>query len=192
MGAGSGSDEDLVARARGGDREAFGSLVERYGAAVTRFLAIRGGRGAAEDLAQEAFVKAWTAIGTLRETDRFAGWLFRIASRVALDAGRAARRRQARGAEVYVDADALVERVPLAPAAGETGDSGAAALAEVARLPEREQHLLALRHGEGRTCAEIAEALGLPLGTVTKTLSRAYARLRERLAARHGIEGPGR
>ncbi len=192
MDAGAESDAALAARAREGDPDAFGRLVERYGAAVVRYLATRASREGAEDLAQETFVRAWTAIRTLRDNDRFAGWLFRIASRIALDAGRAERRRQARGAEVYVDADALVERVPLAAGPGETSDAGSAALAEVARLPEREQQLLALRHGEGRTCAEIAEALGIPLGTVTKTLSRAYARLRERLAARPGREGAGR
>jgi RNA polymerase sigma factor (sigma-70 family) len=54
----------------------------------------------------------------------------------------------------------------------------------IAELPSEAQELLALRHGEGLSCEEIARRLGKPLGTVTKTLSRLYARLRERLVKR--------
>ena len=77
-----------------------------------------------------------------------------------------------------------LERLAPAPAAGPERESDLPLAEAVAALPDDLQQILALRHGEGMSCEEIARALDRPLGTVTKMLSRAHADLRERLEKR--------
>jgi RNA polymerase sigma factor (sigma-70 family) len=164
----------LVQAARQGDGLAFGRLVERYSRAVlARQYAWTRDRSAAEDLAQETFLRAWQGLGRLEEPRAFGSWLLSIAGYVGQEWIRhkqAARKARMERAE---EADEAAERrddstdLPLAQA--------------IALLPPDVQQLLALRHDLGWSCEEIARELGRPLGTVTKTLSRAYAELRDRL-----------
>jgi RNA polymerase sigma-70 factor (ECF subfamily) len=79
-------DEELVTRAQTGDRDAFATLVERYWVRLQRWLAcLCGNAQAAEDLTQEAFVKAWVGLRALRSADRFLPWLFRVARNAYVD-----------------------------------------------------------------------------------------------------------
>jgi RNA polymerase sigma-70 factor, ECF subfamily len=76
-----GTDRELVARVRGGDREAFGDLVDRYRDMVYGLgYHLTHDFEAARDLAQEAFVQAYLKLDQLRDADRFAGWLRQIAT----------------------------------------------------------------------------------------------------------------
>src|SRR5262245_35624687 len=80
------TDADLVQRARGGDRDAYGLLVARHQSLVCAVTLGAGGDvGRSEDLAQEAFVAGWRALENLREPARFRNWLAAIARHVALD-----------------------------------------------------------------------------------------------------------
>jgi RNA polymerase sigma-70 factor (ECF subfamily) len=171
-------EETLVRAARRGDRAAFDRLVERYAHAVVarQFGWTRDG-AAAEDLAQETFLRAWQGLGRLEDLRAFGSWLLSIGGFVGQEW---LRRKQ-------LDQRA---RSSLAAPGGErhedVRDEGpdpmlARALSELA--PDVQQ-LLALRHDRGMSCDEIARELGRPLGTVTKTLSRAYEQLRARLARR--------
>src|SRR5579862_614662 len=166
------SDEALVQAARKGDRIAFDTLVDRYARAVlSRLLAWTRDASAAEDLAQETFLRAWQGLGRLREPQAFGSWLLSIGGFV----GQEWLRRKKTDQRV---------RAALGPPPVRTRreDGPDLPLAEaVAGLAPEIQHLLALRHDRGLSCLEISRELGRPLGTVTKSLSRAYEQLRERL-----------
>lgn len=129
----------------------------------------------AEDLAQETFVRAWQGLSRLEDDRSFGSWLLSIAGFVCSEWVRRKRTRDEHAERLAHEA-----RATVAPRSAPD-----VALAEaIASLPPEVQHLLALRHDRGMTCEEIARELGKPLGTVTKTLSRAYAELRQRLAMR--------
>ena len=166
------SDEALVRAARRGDRIAFDTLVDRYSRAVlSRQFAWTKDVFAAEDLAQETFLRAWQGLGRLKDPKAFGSWLLSISGFVGQEWLRRKRSDQrVRAALGPVSDPSPRENEPDLPLAR--------ALADLA--PEVQQ-LLALRHDRGLSCEEIAKELGRPLGTVTKTLSRAYLELRGRL-----------
>ena len=165
-------EETLVHAARRGDTAAFGQIVERYSRAVlARQYACTRDRASAEDLAQETFLRAWQGLGRLQEDRAFGSWLLSIAGFVGQEWVR--RKQTGRRVTSEIADPAVIER---------RDDSPDLPLAEaIAELAPEVQQLLALRHDRGLSCDEIARELGRPLGTVTKTLSRAYAQLRERL-----------
>jgi RNA polymerase sigma factor (sigma-70 family) len=124
----------------------------------------------AEDLAQETFLRAWQGLGRLEDARAFGSWLLSTAGFVChewIRRKRTAERHRPEAARDVATGPDPGPDLPLAEA--------------VAGLAPEVQHLLALRHDRGMSCEEIAGTLGKPLGTVTKTLSRAYAELRERL-----------
>jgi RNA polymerase sigma-70 factor (ECF subfamily) len=169
------SDAELVAESLQGNQASFGVLVGRYERAVlATALRILHDREAARDVAQDVFVTAFEKLRTLRNPAGFGGWLLRIAHNQAVSALRS----RARAPEPAPLSDAL-------PARPDTGlDPRSADLLEaVARLPENERLVIAMRYFDGLSAREIATASGRPLGTVTKQLSRAYERLRSLLSS---------
>ena len=170
------SDEECIRFCLNDHPEAFRHLVRRYEIPLTRYLRARLGNAEdAAEAAQETFVRAYFALGRLRKSEAFLSWLLGIADRVVKEAWRAARRSRA------VD----VGRVELADAstAHETTDDAATAEA-VARLPPPYREPILLRYYAGHSCAEISRDSGVPVGTVTKRLSRAYVLLRKHLAGK--------
>lgn len=154
------ADLALCRRVAAGDRAAFRLLVEANEAPLRSFLA-RMGCAEPDDIAQEAFVKAWRAIGQYDGRARFATWLTRIAWRAWLD--RLPRRQVA---------EAATGDLPLDPHLPHQLASLLAA------LPPRERAVLLLCDGEGWTHAEAAAMLGLPLGTLKSIAARAKATAR--------------
>jgi len=169
-----GSDAALVAAARAGSREAAGALVERHWAGVWRAaLAITGRAAMAEDVAQDAFERAFGALGRFDLRRPFAPWLHRIAVNRALDLVRRERR--------LVALDEVEERGPAlaAAVAGEGADPGL--LRALDALSAERRAAIVLRYGLGYTPDEIAPILGVPVGTVHSRLARALGQLREEL-----------
>jgi RNA polymerase sigma-70 factor (ECF subfamily) len=164
-------EADLVQAAREGNRAAYDELVSRYSRAVlARQFGWTKDLTAAEDLAQETFLRAWQGLGRLRDARAFGSWLLSIGGFVGQEWLR--RKLAEQKARVALPAAPPSRRedapdLPLARAVGE--------------LAPEVQQILALRHDRGLSCEEIARDLGRPLGTVTKTLSRAYEQLRTRL-----------
>jgi len=171
------TDAALAARAATGDRDAFGTLVERYQQAVRRVTrAVTGEEHDADDAAQDAFLSALDRIETYDRSRPFGPWLMRIAQNAAIDL---LRRRAVRQAEPLDEAVTAKGRDPLQHA--ESSEIRRALAAALAALPERQRVAVTLFDIEGWPHAEIAETLGIPEGTVRSDLFQARRRLREAL-----------
>lgn len=171
------SDESsLVERARGGDAEAFRELVERYQDRVFA-LARRmvGDREEAEEVAQDAFLRAWRALPRFRGDARFSTWLYRITYRRACDAAASLRSRRRRERDLET-AGAIAD---TAPAAGLR--EGEALERLIASLPEAQRAAITLFYYQDRSLGEVARILDLTEGTVKTHLHRARAALRRAL-----------
>ena len=168
--------DDLVERARAGDREAFDALYARHvGRVYALCLRMSGDREAAERLTQDAFVRAWQRISGFRGDAAFGSWLHRLAVNVVLMDGRSESRRRARVFEV--EDPGVFERGRDAPADDVRMDLEAA----IAKLPKGARAVLVLHDVEGYPQQEIADMLGIAVGTVKAQLHRARRLLRERL-----------
>jgi len=171
------SNLELITQAQQGDRRAFGELVRRHREGVVNVVyRMCGDANLAQDAAQEAFVRAWQHLPSYQPRSPFRNWVYRIATNVALDVLRRERE--------TVDVDAL----PLAAsdegpeAAVEGKERGEWVRQAVLALPPASRAVLVLREYEGLSYREIADTLGIPIGTVMSRLNYARNRLRESLA----------
>jgi RNA polymerase sigma-70 factor (ECF subfamily) len=171
------SDKEYVESCRDGRPEDFRLLVSRYQRPLFAYLAGRlGNQSLAEEVAQESFVRAFLSLRKLRKPESFYAWLFGIAGRVLKEQFRSQQRRERDRAIVET---LMAENVrgpqpyPLEEA--------------IAALPETYRQMILLRYYADLSCQEVAQRLEMPLGTVTKTLSRAYALLRQEIEA---LESP--
>lgn len=148
-------------RAARGDGAAFAMLVEKHERPLRGFLARAVGADLADDIAQEAFLKAWRAAGQYDGRARYATWLTRIAWRCRLD-----QRRKS-------------PQIDIAEPLSATDSASSAMIGDMlARLSASERAALTLCEGHGWTHAEAAELLSLPLGTLKSTVARAKAKCR--------------
>ena len=166
-------DQALVASALGGRPEAFGTLVERYDRAVYHlaFRTLRD-REEARDATQEAFFKAYRSLRTFKPGAKFSTWIFSIAYHGCCD--RLARRKRYSNEEMPDRAD---------PSAGPesqaiANDESSRLRAAIEALPEKYRTAITLYHLQGRQYDEIAQVLGMPMGTVKTHLFRAKEQLR--------------
>jgi RNA polymerase sigma-70 factor (ECF subfamily) len=172
-------DEELVERARDGDVDAYAELVRRHQGVAARVAYPVAGE-AAEDAVQEAFVKAYHALGRFRRGAPFRPWLLRIVANEARNrrraAGRAARLAlRAAGDRPSGDAVPSPEVTVLA-------DEDRRTLLEALEgLREEDRLVIAYRYFAELSEAEMAQAMGVPRGTVKSRLSRALERLRASL-----------
>lgn len=161
-------DRSLVDRARSGDLDAFESIVRARMDAVYRLTAaILGDEDDARDAAQETFVAAWRGLPKLRDPERFDAWLQRVAvnaSRMTLRARGRRRVREIPSSQV----------VALANHADHGPEADAARLdVALRRIDVDQRAILVLHHLEGRPLTEIAEILGIPVGTAKSRLFHA-------------------
>jgi RNA polymerase sigma-70 factor, ECF subfamily len=170
------SDGDLIIRVGSGDRNAFEVLYRRYSRPVFG-LALRrlGDRGRAEDAVQETFASVWRAAGSYRpERGPGAPWLYAVARNAIVDNGRARREPPVEGVEEKAGDETPADRAE----AGWVAWRVHRALAE---LPENERVVIELAYWRGRSQSEIAELLGIPLGTVKTRTRTGLARLADQL-----------
>jgi RNA polymerase sigma-70 factor (ECF subfamily) len=182
------SETELVERARGGDAEAFGELVERHKVAVYRAAraALRSA-DEAEDVAQEAFVAAYRKLGEFRGEASFKTWLLAITWNFA----RSRRRTSRLWFQHFTNQDERTTAEPPAP-----GESHEAALIQadlrdhvrraVMTLPPKFRDVMLLAASGEHTMDEIGAVLGIPTGTVKWRISEGRRHLKEKLA-RMGI-----
>ena len=160
-------DAQLVQAARGGDRDAFGGLYERYSRMVHGVLLAHVPYAEVDDLLHDVFLIALRRLDSLREPTAFAGWLLAIARNRANDF-----HRRPRSAEEFQDTSGRND-----PDEQETR----AALAAIQSLPEAYRETLTLRLVEGMTGPEIAARTGLTPASVRVNLHRGMKQLREKL-----------
>lgn len=171
-------DSGLVGRAGNGDCSAFEELYRRHRGRIYGLLwRLAGGDAAlAEDLLQEAFVRAWQKLGSFRGESRFGTWLHRLAANVALSDRRLRLKRVEREAVL----DEAAERTAVGERdvrAGHQMDLERA----IAKLPERARTVLVLYDIEGYSHAEIAELTDMAVGSSKAQLHRARKLVREDL-----------
>ena len=177
---------DLVRRAQRGEIAAFNTLVIRHqNAAYSLALRFLRTREAAEDVTQEAFVRAWRAIDTFRG-ERFRSWLLRIVANAARDELRRRKRRPQRSLDETWDDSDMASIDPVEPGLGPQERAEQTELRGVleralAELPEEWRMVVLLSDVHGMSYEEVAETVDAPLGTVKSRLSRARARLRQLL-----------
>lgn len=180
------ADEVLVARAQRGDKDAFGLLVRKYQYRVTKLVARYVSDSEAVDVAQEAFIKAYRALGGFRGNSAFYTWLYRIAINTAKNHLVARARRPANqdidvaDAELYGHTERLSHSdTPEAVLLGEEVQN--IVLSAIQALPSDLRTAILLREIEGLSYEEIAEAMDCPIGTVRSRIFRARAAIEETL-----------
>jgi RNA polymerase sigma factor (sigma-70 family) len=176
------TDQEAVQRCLAGDAEAFSTLVERYGGRVYNIaLRITNDSDAAADCAQEAFIRAYRALHQYDPALPFGPWLYRIATNASLN-----------HVQRWHAHETPVEEFPDSAEPDEAGPESTTlrkeelseVMAAMAELPAHYRAALTLRHLQQLSYQEVADSLGIPLGTVKTHLHRARAALKTRLLAR--------
>ena len=179
-----GTDQEACRRVLAGDTDAFSSLVERYGGRVYNIaLRITNDADAAADCAQEAFIRAYKALHQYDPALPFGPWIYRIATNASLN-----HVQRGHAHETPVGEAGL----PESAEPDESGPESSAlqreeldeVLAAMRELPAHYRAALTLRHLQQLSYQEVADSLGIPLGTVKTHLHRARAALVTQLAAR--------
>jgi RNA polymerase sigma-70 factor (ECF subfamily) len=171
-------EREAIAACQRGEREAFDHLVERYQRDVYR-LCYRyvGNHEDANDMAQEAFLKAWKGLPRFRGDSQFSTWIYRIAVNTCLNF-----RSAKRPSRTEEPSEALAD--PTAPASERLVEGEKARLVRdaVRRLPEKQRATLILKIYHELSHEEVARALGSTVGTVKANLFHAVANLRRLMA----------
>ena len=184
-------DADVVVLAQRGRESAFRELIRRYERPVFSLIyrMVRDST-AAEDLAQDAFIKVLNHLDKYRPEFKFSSWLFKIANNVAIDH---LRKRQldtismdgsphaTTAAEIEATSIELADQGESPLDALASRELGAAIEDAIGKLRPEYRNCIILRHVEGRSYEEIAATLDLPLGTVKTYIHRARHELREAL-----------
>lgn len=172
------NEAELATRARGGDRVAFGQLVERFAPQARRVArAVLQDPHDADDAAQDAFLAALVKLDQYDPRRPFGPWLMRIVANAATD-----RRRRRTVRQVEPLAPELTGGGPRPDREAEQSALGDRLRAALAELPERRRIAVVLFDVDGYSHAEIAQILGIPEGTVRSEVFHARRRLRELLA----------
>ena len=187
--------EALVERAREGNMPAFEKLVAHYQDRVYNYvLRMIYDPVEAEDVAQEAFVRAWQGLARFRGASSFQTWLYRIASNLAIDAARSRKRRGLTTVSLDepvegMDASELEHDLPddtrYGPAESvEQDELRGYVWSAVAELSDKLRPVIVLADLQGLSYGEIAKILGCPVGTVKSRLFNARGQLRDKLRER--------
>ncbi len=181
-----------LAAAAAGNPDAFRAVVRRFGPGIVAFCARAGGdRDAADDLAQEVFLRAWRSLPRYRPELAFSTWLYRIALNLCRDhRRRVAVRRPRDGARLVpvADDDAPANGPGPADRAAASEEAGRA-LAALDRLDELEREVVVLRAMSGLSFREVADALDLAPSTAKNRFAAALRRLRGWLTNRAPASG---
>jgi RNA polymerase sigma-70 factor (ECF subfamily) len=173
------TDDELVARCKAGDDDAFAELVTRYRTRVFGMIVRTvGDRGRAEDLAQDVFLRIHRGLAYFQNRSKFSTWVYRITMNACLEA----RQRPTR-IEVPVeesgDADHAPREFGTVDAAFDRVELRERLSKALAKLPANYRLLVAAHYLRDVPYEELAQMFGLPLGTVKTHLHRAKKQLRE-------------
>jgi RNA polymerase sigma factor (sigma-70 family) len=171
-------DEWLVVRCQLGERPAFDALIERWHAPLWRYVRqLTSNDDVAQEIAQEVWLRVIRGISRLRDGAKWRAWLFGIARRVLMDRLRAQY-------AMPMTAETEIADVPVEDTGVDPEELSAALHQELAKLPFIEREVLTLFYLRELSLGEVADILGVPLGTVKSRLFRARHLLRRELEAR--------
>ena len=179
-------DATAVAQVRAGDREAFRPLVERYSHMIfAQAYRMTGNENDAEEIVQETFLRAYRGLRSFEERSNFGTWLFRIATNCSLDL--LARRKSQPQPAVADEEDEEAPEDRLASSSPDperllySRELQARIREAMSELTAVERTAFVLRHFEGRSIEEIAEALKVRTGAAKQSIFRAVQKMRESL-----------
>jgi RNA polymerase sigma-70 factor, ECF subfamily len=170
-----------------GDQDAFAEIVEIYSNSIYQLgYRMLGNRHEAEDIAQEAFIRAYVNIKSFNQDLKFSTWLFRIATNLCID------RIRKKKPDYYLDAEVsgtdgltmysqLSSKDPLPEKELESLELQESVQKEILKLPEKYRSVIVLKYIEELSLNEISEILDLPLGTVKTRIHRGREALRQQL-----------
>jgi len=194
------TDEELLGRYRAGETELFPVLVKRYRQELFHFLIrFAGNRAAAEDLFQEAFLQVHMSADTFDTSKRFKPWLFTIAANKARDYLRRSNRRKAASLSAPMDksddgsssfVDLLEADLPLPDDVADEAETRRRVRAVVDDMPSHLREILLLAYFQQMAYKEVAQALGIPLGTVKSRLHAAVGTFAELWKSKHPDTAP--
>lgn len=176
------SEQELVRRAKAGGQDAFEQLVlDNQNKVYSLALRMVNDRGEAEDLAQEAFLRAWQGLPSFQGESAFSTWLYRLTANVCIDFLRRRKRRQE--VETAFSLEDAAWEEPTDPVQDpqrqlERAELDRAVAKGLEALPDHHRQVLTLREVGGLSYQEISEKLGLDLGTVKSRIARARLALR--------------
>lgn len=179
------TDDQVVRRVLAGDADAYATIVDRYHDRYARYaVQLVGNREDAEEALQDAFVRAYRALGRYEERERFGGWLLRI----VVNECRTVAARRRRHEQRFPDCDAAAWAAAERDAADDHPSEAAAEREELgralARLPVDQREALLLKYVEELSYDEIAAVTGAGTSALKMRVKRACARLREILQER--------
>ena len=179
-------EQELIASAKNGDTRAFGQLVRTHQGIALRvaYLVVRDS-SEAEDVTQDAFVKAYRSLDKFRAEAPFRPWLLRIVRNEALNRVRSTKRRDSFALQISND-PVSGDAAPSPETEVMSRDEGGRLLGLVEDLPERYRSVIVHRYLLDLSEEETSEILGLPVGTVKSRSSRAVGRLRRSLNLEYG------
>jgi RNA polymerase sigma-70 factor (ECF subfamily) len=189
------TDEELVARAIGGDPDSFNELIRRWERPIYALAYRQIGREEdARDVCQETFLRAYRALGGFRGQAKFSSWLYRIALNLCRDWMR--RERRTPVVQMPEDTDVIERAAAREPSESIEDRLARADLSRVveramALLPEEQRTAILLKEYQGLTFQEIADLVGCPLSTVKTRLYQGLTVLRRQLA-REGASAAAR
>jgi len=183
------SDRTLITRCQRGDMEAFNLLVQRYEKVVFNFAyRLTGNYDDANDVAQDAFVRAYNAMHSFRGDAAFSTWLFRITTNVYLDQKKKQKAHPHTSLDEYIETEESsmgrqVEDPSPGPEEILTDKDRSERIARaIGALPDFQRAMVVLYHVNHKSYEEIAEIMRLPIGTVKSRLNRARIALKEKLS----------
>ena len=165
---------NTVERARHGNHEAFDLLAEEHAPGLYRLAVLLAGADAAPDITQETLLRAWRELPRLRDTGKFPQWIRRILVNACRDHGRAERRRPTSTASVtHLEFRSNAEDLRQAEVRHDL-------VLELRRLSPEQRAVVALHYALDLPIREVAESLGIPVGTAKSRLNSALVALRHR------------
>lgn len=179
----------LILKAQQGDRQAFDQLVAMYQNRAYQFaLRLTHNQDDAADMVAETFIRAYKAIERFRSEASFSTWLFRILYNAYLDLQRRDKSKRHVSLDERIEGEdgEMRRQIPDTSASpqelAEGEEQKVALMKAVHQLPDYQQSMILLFHTEGKSYEEIAEIVGLPLGTVKSRMNRARLSLRKILS----------
>lgn len=177
-------ENELLKASRDGSREAFGAIVERYQTLVCAITyTATGDVGKSEELAQEAFIRAWRHLRQLEDASRFRAWLCTIARNLAYASVRGRERDAMDGAEPLNNAEAVTAVTPEPSQAASDKERREMVWAAVERIPQKYREPLVLFYRRQRSVGDVAADLGLSEPVIRQRLHRGRKLLKTEIAS---------